>query len=98
MKKTFRYEDVMQLDAKSWWFECAMISTCAPVFDWLSDNYDVEEELRAAGVIDATCEPDTESCALVVNFGVPEHGHAFIDRLNEYLDARAPKRARAVTP
>ena len=30
------------------YFECAMVSTCSPVFNRCSDNYDVERELRNA--------------------------------------------------
>jgi hypothetical protein len=67
------------------WFECAMISTCHPVFDACSDNHDVEQVLRKARVIGRHDQTDTESCALVVNFRTVSQGRAFIRRLNKYL-------------
>lgn len=67
------------------WFDCAMISTCRPIFDACFDNHDVEQVLRKAGVIGRHDQTDTESCALVVNFRTVSEGHAFVRRLNRYL-------------
>jgi hypothetical protein len=68
-----------------YWFECAMVSACSPVFNDCYDNYDVEHKLRKAGVLRDEDETDTETCALVVLFQTQEAGALFIDRLNTYL-------------
>lgn len=86
--KQFRSADVRELRPGAYWFECAMVTTCRPLFphDW--SNYEVEDDLRSHGVI-ADCETDTETSALVVNFTSREEGEAFIARLNLYLQQRA---------
>jgi hypothetical protein len=66
-----------------------MISTCAPLFDDYDANYEIEDALIKAGVINDTCEPDSEMCALVVNFKNKRDGVAFIGRLNKYLKSLA---------
>ena len=77
--------DIRQLSENSFWFECSMISACAPVFDKCYSNYCVRDILTEVGVIDSTCDEDTESCALVINFNSLSAGQAFIGRLNRYL-------------
>lgn len=91
MARQFDYDDiaVMDLDSKKhYWFECAMVSTCEPVFDGCESNYEVEEVLRQAKVILPQNQTDSESCALVVQFSTPKSGEKFIDRLNAYLAER----------
>jgi len=68
-----------------WRFEEAMVTSCYPLFDHCYDNYEVEEELRAAGVIKAQNRTGTECCSLLVRFSSRKSGEAFIDRLNAYL-------------
>ena len=70
-------------------FEAAMISTCSPIFDELEDNYDVEQRLIDVGVIDGTCDCDSESCALVIRFNDHHSVEEFLARLNKYLDDKA---------
>jgi hypothetical protein len=81
--KQFGYGSINELEPAQFWFECAMIGTCKPLFDNCANNYEVEEKLRKAGVI--TTDTDSESCALVVLFNSMGDGEAFIDRLNAYL-------------
>ena len=78
-------------DDVRYWFEAPMVSTCRPLFDDLDSNYDVEARLKAAGVIGRGCYPDTESCALVVNFKTKAPALSFIKRLNAYLVKKAAK-------
>lgn len=73
---------------KVWWFECAMVSSCAPLFNGCDSNYEVEDLLRKAKVLDRRNQTDTESCALVVNFSSEKSGQKFIDRLNAFLVKR----------
>lgn len=68
------------------WFEAAMCSSVPEAFHDCDDNYEVEKRLRKAGVLRLEDKTDTESCALVVYFKTMAEGHAFIDRLNAYLD------------
>lgn len=75
-------------DGCRYWFECAMISTCEPLFDNCGSNYEVEEKLRKAGVL-RNLDTDTESCALIVNFKTMRSARAFITRLNKYLREKA---------
>lgn len=74
-----------QGDEYGLFFTCAMVSTCAPLFDTCEDNYDVEAKLIAAEVIDSTCEADSEFCGLWVSFRTAVHAALFIERLNDYL-------------
>ena len=67
------------------YFECAMVSACSPVFNKCSDNYDVERELRKANVLRKNNTTDTETCALMVLFSNKKSALNFIDRLNKYL-------------
>jgi hypothetical protein len=87
--KQFKYEDIHKLEANLYWFERAMISTCDPLFNDYSDNYEVEAELRKEKVIVPKNKTDTESCALVINFSNESSGHKFIDRLNAYLHKKS---------
>ena len=86
--RKFTYNDIDELDPKNFWFECAMVSACSPVFDHCEDNHDVEAQLRGAKVLLPKNQTDTECCALVVNFSSRQSGEKFIDRLNEYLESR----------
>ena len=95
MPKQFTTHSLTGMDDGSFFFTAAMISTCEPVFDDLDSNYDVEDRLKAAGVIDDTCVADSESCQLWVTFDSREAGVAFIQRLNTYLSLRAQKFAAA---
>jgi len=75
-------------------FDCAMISSCQPIFDNCNSNYDVERVLRKARVIRDQDRTDTETCALVVLFKTRKAGQGFITRLNHYLQKQegpAPK-------
>jgi len=75
----------------SWTFDCAMISTCRPAFDYCHSNYDVEDKLRKAGVIRKNTRTDSESCALVVCFSSEKAYGNFIGRLNKYLREKERK-------
>lgn len=70
------------------WFESAMIELCAPFFDDADSNYDVEQRLVSAGVVDAD-DCDSESCALVVRFSGRTGALQFISRLNDYFMQKA---------
>lgn len=72
-----------------WYFTCAMVSTCSPIFDDCEDNYAVEDKLRRAGVIAEDDVSDSESCQMFVNFRSQAQAVAFIGRLNEYLQKKA---------
>lgn len=72
------------------WFECSMVSACAPLFDCES-NYEVEKKLQEAKVILPNNDCDSESCALVVNFASLKSANAFIKRLNAYLAEKAKR-------
>lgn len=76
------------MEPGKYWFECAMISTCKPVFDKCADNYEVETMLRDARVIHKRTKTDTESSALVVLFASEKAGDSFIERLNAFLVLR----------
>lgn len=76
---------------KPYWFEAAMVSTCAPLFDGCEDNHAVEKELRRAHVIRHGCDTDTESCALVVYFKTMDVARGFLSRLNAYLVKKAER-------
>jgi len=97
MKKTedgvpaFEISDIGDLEELKggFWFECAMISTCAPLFDGCDSNYEVEQELQTAGVIAETDQTDSESCALVVRFDLFHEAENFLGRLNHYLEQKA---------
>jgi hypothetical protein len=97
--RQFSEDDIERLEGYEtqtpFYFDCAMVSTCAPLFDDCDSNYEVEEKLEKAKVITKACEPDTESCALVVNFKRKDTARAFIQRLNRYLVAKAEKMAEA---
>jgi hypothetical protein len=89
--KQFGYLSVndMQYDGKKvFWFECAMVSACAPLFDHCDSNYEVEDLLRKAKVLHKRNQTDSESCALVVNFSSEKSAQKFIDRLNAFLVKR----------
>jgi len=88
--KQFTSDSINKLNPGLFWFECAMISACSPVFADCEDNHDVEKRLRKAGVITCKNRTDTEMCALVVNFSTREAGENFIARLNNYLLTFAP--------
>ena len=75
----------------SFWFTCAMVSTCAPLFDDCDDNYEVRAKLEAAGVINEEVEDDSESCQLWEYFQTQEAGARFVARLNSYLAEKARK-------
>lgn len=76
-------------------FTCAMVSTCAPLFDNCQDNYAVEDELIEAGVLDNSCTPDSESCQFFCNFEDQRGADLFIARLNDYLKFIATHTDRA---
>lgn len=59
------------------------------MFDHLDSNYDVEALLIKEGVILPEDQPDSETCALVVNFKSVPQGYAFLVRLNSYLERAA---------
>jgi hypothetical protein len=83
--KQFSEASICRGSNRSWFFDCAMISSCKPVFDNCSDNYDVERVLRKEGIIRRGMKTDTESCALVVMFSTKDGGQKFIARLNKFL-------------
>lgn len=88
-----RFNDTTLRDAPwstkyPYWFSAAMISSCKPLFNKCEDNYEVEALLKKAGVLNADCYTDTESCEMVVLFKQRKHGTAFLSRLNKYLDDR----------
>ena len=68
-----------------WTFNCAMVSTCTPLFDDCDSNYEVRGKLKKAKVITKSCEDDTESCEMYVYFKSKATGLSFINRLNAYL-------------
>ena len=78
-----------------WVFSKGMIGACAPIFDNLDGNYDVEEKLRKAGVIHKKTATDSEYCALYVYFVKKQSALNFIKRLNEYLVKKAKVIAEA---
>jgi hypothetical protein len=84
----FEITDIGEIE-DGWWFECAMVSTCAPLFDGCDSNYEVEQELKTAGVIEEGDQTDSESCALVVNFDEFHKAENFLGRLNQYLEQKA---------
>ena len=88
--KQFSYSDINHLSGESHhWFDCSMISTCAPAFDDCDSNHDVEDILKRAKVIHPKNLTDSESCALVIEFKSKKSGEKFIDRLNTYLKLRS---------
>ncbi len=89
----FYHTSIHELEPGSYYFDCAMITACKPVFDRCSDNYEVEDVLRKAKVILPQNQTDTESCALVLNFSSRKAGEAFIDRLNRYLEQKSVTKA-----
>ena len=91
----FKEADLNHDNAVGWWFECSMISTCAPLFDDCSSNHDVETKLRKAGVL-SDMMTDTESCALVVNFTTKHQGVTFIERINKYLAEKEYRMKKAL--
>ena len=92
MTKQFNYLESWDYDGKQvWTFDCAMISSCQPLFDDCDSNYDVEEKLEKAKVITKRNNTDSESCALVVRFSSQKSADAFINRLNDYLVKKAEK-------
>jgi hypothetical protein len=92
MTKQFKYLESWDYDGKkAWTFDCSMICSCKPLFDNLSSNYDVEYQLRKAGVIKCSNDTDTESCALVVRFSSQMSADRFINRLNDYLVKKTEK-------
>ena len=94
MKKTkdgvpvFGIDDIGEIEG-AWWFECAMVSACSPLFDGCDSNYEVEQELQTAGVIEESDDADSEYCALVVNFTEFHKAENFLARLNQYLEQKA---------
>lgn len=72
-------------------FSEGMIGRCEPLFDELDGNYDVEDLLRAHGVIRKNQKTDTEYCCMYVYFSSLKVGHNFIKRLNAFLEKRAQK-------
>jgi hypothetical protein len=92
----FDYNDVRKMDSDwtdkpYWWFDCAMVSTCEPVFNHCDSNHEVESELRKAKVLRKNNRTDTEMCSLVVLFSSEKAGNNFIDRLNAYLESKGLK-------
>mgnify|MGYP001485345927 CR=1 FL=1 len=88
--RTFTENSIRSIDLDwgskhRFYFECAMVSTCSPVFNRCSDNYDVERELRNANVLRKNNTTDTETCALMVLFSNKKSALNFINRLNKYL-------------
>lgn len=87
----FTYHDIARLkdeESLSYFFTCAMISACEPLFDNMESNHDVQRELIKAKVIRGG-SADSEYCQLFVSFNTRKAGEAFIDRLNAYLAKRA---------
>jgi hypothetical protein len=89
--KQFSHDDIQKgFDEENpFTFTCAMVSTCAPLFDRIGtntdpDNHDVEKLLLAKKVIRGGAT-DSESCQLFVYFKTRKAGEAFIDRLNQFL-------------
>ena len=74
-----------------WGFSCNMVSNCHTVFSGCHHNYEVRDRLVSAGVINETCEEDTESSCMYVYFKTKEDGLAFLDRLNKYLVSKSEK-------
>lgn len=72
-------------EKRPWFFTCAMVGTCAPVFDYCWDNYEVAKKLTQAGVIDEACLEDSEASQMFVYFKTREGGEEFIRRLNDYI-------------
>ena len=72
-----------------WYFTAAMVSTCAPLFDGLDSNHEVEDLLRKKKVIRKNNTTDSEYCQFFIYFSSVKSGMAFIERLNEYLLLRA---------
>jgi len=91
----FNYDDdIMDLeydDETCLSFFCSMVSTCAPLFDGLYDNYDVADCLEKAGVLNEECDEDSESCGFGVTFDSKEKAERFLERLNGFLVERANK-------
>ena len=83
--RTFTKSDIFNIEGDLY-FSCAMVSTCSPVFDHCDDNHEVENELRAAKVLTARNQTDTESCEMVVLFSNEKSAVNFINRLNTYLE------------
>lgn len=86
----FREDESYEYDRKTYWLiDCSMVSACEPLLDDCESNYEVEKKLRAAKVILAQNNTDTESCALVVRFSSLASANKFIERLNTYLVEKA---------
>ncbi len=88
----FSYEeDISDLfnDGTVYSFYYSMVSTCAPLFNEMYDNYEVADCLKKAGVINEECSEDSESCGLGVYFDSEVKARGFIKRLNEFLIERA---------
>jgi hypothetical protein len=86
--KQFKNEDIHKFtdsEGYPFFFSFAMISTCAPLFDELHDNYAVEKLLAKAKVLTKADLTDSETCALCVYFKTRAQGERFIKRLNKYL-------------
>ena len=77
-------------DGEMIWYEGSMISTFPGVFDDCDSNYEVEDKLRAAGVIKPQNKTDSESCALVVNFSSVKSADKFEERLERYIQEHTP--------
>ena len=87
----FNYQQISKIDGDyetPYFFTCAMISTCQPIFpdDW--DNYKVQAELKRAKVIRGG-KATSESSQMFVEFRTRKQGEKFIDRLNAYLQKKA---------
>jgi hypothetical protein len=98
--KQFDYDDIQTADWDSpprYYFTCAMVSTCEPLFNGCYDNYDVESLLIKNKVITKACEADSESCQMFVNFKRKDTAKRFIDRLNKYLVKRAEQLEELMT-
>ena len=89
--KQFSIEDVRyspDINAHlPYWFTCAMVSTCTPLFDECEDNHAVADKLKAAKVIRGGAE-DSEACQFFVYFKTKASARAFINRLNTYLNKK----------
>ena len=84
----------MEVGTSSWFFSCAMISTCEPLLDSCDDNHEVEAKLISAGVVSHD-EVDSESCEFVAYFQDHTDAKAFIKKLNTYLVEKARRSQEA---
>lgn len=84
----FTAKSLCSMGDGSWFFSCAMISTCEPLLDDCEDNHDVEARLLREGVVTHD-ETDSESCEFCAYFQDHIDAKAFIKKLNTYLVEKA---------